>query len=331
LAVSVAVAFTTMGAMRVFRIALGAAILLCVAGAALAGVIVLRETEGGGLPFSVEFADTKTLTPGDRVVYGDQVVGRVETVTGGRDVRARIASQHAPLLREGSRFWIERRLGGALLLFDNPAGAGPIAQPGARLVGLSARPEPDVTALGPPATRRLPALPAWLCRVRVVGTLPVGDGFTEPFTREATGFVVDTDAERDWARVVAPAWVTDRTSEMLTLLIRVDLFGGEPFSAELTAVADGLALLRVPGGGRAPAAQIVPQPPQPGESLLLVDHRGEAFLSQFAPEGLAFRGQLAEGRLALSDGTIVAGFAIPGIRGRGADWIGLEGLAYLTN
>jgi hypothetical protein len=311
--------------MRTARIIFGALILIVVLSATLAGVWVLRASGGGGLDVNVAFADTLNLSADDRVIYGDSIVGRVERVHEGV-VTARIASEHAGLVREGSRFWIQSQPGIAILMFDSPVDSGPMVEPGHRFQGWSERPPPDPKAAPPAVARKLNARPVWLCEVRAVLELAAGADLTETQRRKAAGVIAGVRPDGELL-VLVPSWVVEYSGELAGERYRVELIGGATYVAELLHTRLPFAVLRVPHTEyEGPAAPFWPEALADGQGLLLTDFEGTAYTAMHAEGALELRAKIDQGYVALIEGTNVAGFVVPPVgANRGASWIPLNG------
>ena len=311
--------------MRGVRIAVGLVLLVGVSSALLAGVWVLREAGGGGLPFTVSFEDARNLKADDSIIYGDAIVGRVENVDG-NVVHARVAAEHANLVQRGSRFWIHSRPAMAILMFDTPTNAGGVIEPGHRFTGLTQRPDPD-PQLAPPATpRKLAARPVWLCEVRVTLELAAGADLSETQRRKAAGVVVERLADGTLL-VLAPSWVVEYSGDLLSEAHRVELIGGATFAAELVETRVPFAVLAVRDTGYVGAlAPLWPDALADAQGLVLTDLEGMAFTVEHRQAAVELRAQIAQGYVALIDGANVAGFAVPVVgRSQGATWIPLNG------
>jgi hypothetical protein len=316
-------------AMRRFRIVLGSLILLAIAAGSVAGVWMLYQHAGGGLPVEVVFQDTKGLGPGDRVFYGDQFVGRIERIEPeppGQLVRVRIAADHARLVREGSRFWIESHIGTNLLRFDRTSDAGPPAQPGARFQGLAERPDPDPELLPPPAARPLRARPVWLCGVRATTTSRITRDEVIDRARKAAGAVVHVSSGGDLL-ILAPAWVIEPQGEVLGRVIRVEIIGEGVRLASLVHARGDHAILHVSSTEyRQVPAELWPYEIENGQTLVLADSAGAARPTVLEEQELVFRAELMQGHVALIEGLNLAGFAVPKVGAAvGAEWVSLHG------
>lgn len=315
--------------MRALRIIAGALVLLLLAGGVAGGVWVLYEHAGGGLPIEVEFADAKGLSGGDSVVYGDRIVGRVESVTRGAEaslVRARIAAEHAEIVRERCRFWIDSRLGAAILNFDRVHNAGPIAQPGQRFEGYTSRPEPDRELRPTPSPRPLRARPAWLCAVRATITTDAGNEQTLERSRKGAGAIISANEYGDLL-ILCPYWIVEPAGPPIAKTLRVDLLGEGPRIAQLIEIRGEHAVLYVPQTAyRERAAGLWPHELADGQGLVLADAGGTAYTAEFFDGGLDFRAGLQESNIVLIDGLNLAGFALPEVgAATGARWVSLHG------
>jgi hypothetical protein len=314
--------------MRVVRIIVGIVVMLLITGGAAAGVWVLYEHGGSGLPIEVSFADGKGIAPRDYVVYGDQIVGRVDTVTdedGTVVVTARVATEHASLVREGSRFWIDSRLGSAVLNFDRTASAGAQANPGTRFTGLASRPEPDPALKPPPLARPLSVRPVWLCEVRATITTRIGEQ-AQQRERKSAGAIVHVSAKGD-VLVLCPAWVFEPAGPEISSSYRVEMIGEGTRIARLAHVQGHHALLHVTATAyRESAARLWPNELADGQPLVLADFDGTAYTADLRAGGLDFKGTLLQGNVALVEGVHLAGFALPNVgKASGARWVSLHG------
>ncbi|MCB9933390.1 MAG: MCE family protein [Planctomycetes bacterium] len=315
--------------MRVVRISIGAVLLVVVASAALAGVWMLRQAGGGGLAVRVEFNDAKNLAPDDDVIYGDGIVGRVESVAqlnGRQVVTARIAAENASLVREGSRFWIQSNLGSSILLFDTPKKGGAAIKPGHTFNGLPEAPEPDPELAPPAAPRKLTARPSWLCELRASLELKAGGDLTETQQRKVTG-VVAGERENGDLLVLAPSWAVEYSGELAAESYRVELIGGATHVAEILAVRLPFVVLRVPASEyKGNAAPFWPDALADGQGLLLTDFEGNAFTAVHTAGEVQLRARTGLGLVALVDGTNVAGFTLPAVgQPEGVRWVPLNG------
>ncbi len=314
--------------MRTLRILVGVVVLLLIAGGVGAGVWVLYEHAGGGLPIEVSFADGKGIAPRDSVVYGDRIVGRVENVTRVGDeviVHARIAAENATLVRENSRFWIDSRLGSAILNFDRMASAGAAAQPGSRFAGLAERPEPDPDLKPPPLPRPLNIRPVWLCEVRATLSTRTGE-LLQSRERKGAAAVVHAGDSGD-VLVLCPAWLVEPAAEEVTGTIRVEMIGEGTRVAEVLYRQGESAVLLVRGTAyRETAAQLWPSELPEGQPVVLADFDGKAYTGEVRASALEFKGVLPHGTVALVEGVHLAGFALPNVgRASGARWVSLHG------
>jgi hypothetical protein len=311
--------------MRGLRIAIGAVLLVAVTSAALAGVWYLRQQGGGGLPVTVEFADVEGLSADDDILYGDRIVGRVEDVQGGM-VHARVAADHASLVRENCRFWISSHVGSSVLMFDSPKDAGAEVEPGHRFAGLDKPPKPD-PAFEPPATpRKLSARPSWLCEVRANIELSAGGDLTEVQRRKVTAVIAGVRENGDII-VLAPSWAVQYSGQLLGETYRVELLGGETLAAELLTTRLPFAVLRCRETAyKGPAAPFWPDELADNQGLLLCDLEGNAYAAMHTGGQVALRAGLAHGFVAFIEGTNVAGFCLPAIgRNEGVEWVPLHG------
>ncbi|MCB9895294.1 MAG: hypothetical protein H6839_12655 [Planctomycetes bacterium] len=311
--------------MRGVRIAIGAVLLVVVATVVLAGVWVLRQAGGGGLQVRVEFSDTKALSADDDVIYGDGIVGRVESIDNGV-VTARIAADHAKLVRENSRFWIQSHVGSSILLFDTPKQGGATVKPGHNFRGLAERPEPDPESLPPATRRKLSARPSWLVEVRANLELKAGGDLTEPQYRKVTGVIAGV-RDKGGLVVIAPSWAVEYSGELAAETYRVELVGGATLVAEIISVRLPFVVLLVPEsdytGNPAP---FWPEGLADGQGLLLTDVQGNAYTALHTGGEVELRASTEIGLVALVEGTNVAGFTLPAVgQTRGVRWVALNG------
>lgn len=310
--------------MRLVHIAVGLLLVAAMAASVVVGLVLLRSSDGNGLPFVVRFDDAGGLQPDHDVVYGDKVVGRVETVAGGV-VTARVAADFAHYLRRDSRFWVQSNLGAKFLCFDSPPESGPAAQPGAEFIGLPGRPAPTPSQLPPPVPRKLASRPAWLCDVRAVVTLADGNETVRDQARKGAGAIVASVG--DYLLVLAPAWLLERSGEAVSERVRVELAGGENLLARPLEVSGGLCVLAVQGSAwRGTPATLWPDALADGQGLVLADHEGMSWAARHSGGQLEFRAALDAGQVAFVDGLNLAGFALPKVGERtGARWVPLNG------
>jgi len=311
--------------MRAIRITAGAILLIGLTTAALVGVWYLRQAGGGGLQVTVEFADTKALAADDDIIYGDQIVGRVESVDAGV-VTARVAADHASLLRENSRFWIMSRMGASVLIFDTPRDGGAQAQPGRTYSGLPEAPAPD-PAFAPPATpRKLNARPSWLCELRANLSLSAGGDLAEVQRRKVTAVIAGV-RENGELLVVAPSWAVEYSGTLVGETYRVELNGGASHEAEILATRLPFVVMLVRHTGyKGNAAPFWPDELADNQGLLLVDFEGSAYTVSHKSGEVALRARIEQGFVAFIEGTNVAGFALPNIGADGARWLPLHGV-----
>ncbi|MCL4730958.1 MAG: hypothetical protein KJ044_11055, partial [Planctomycetes bacterium] len=310
--------------MRLVHVTIGALLVCALAAGVVAGLYLLRETDSGGLRVAVRFAENPGLAPDHDVLYGDKVVGRVESARD-NEVGARIAADYADLVREGSRFWVQNTLAARFLVFDSPPSAGPPAVQGARFEGLARPPEPPPGALPAPTPRKLASRPAWLCDARAVLTLPDGADTVRDQARHSAAAVAH--AESGTLLVLAPAWLFENAGAALSARARVELAGGEVASARLVATQGALCVLAVEGSAwRGTVAPLWPHELADGQGLVLADFDGLSWAARHGNGGLEFRAALTGGRVAFVDGLNLAGFALPAVGERtGARWVSLHG------
>lgn len=310
--------------MRAIRISIGAILLVGLTTAALAGVWALRQAGGRGLQVRVEFADTKNLAADDDIIYGDGIVGRVETVEDGF-VIARVAADNATLVRANSRFWIESNIGSSVLMFDTPKQGGAQAEPMQTFTGLSSRPEPD-PALAPPARpSRLSARPSWLCELRANIELSAGGDLTEVQKRKVTGVIAGVRESGDLI-VLAPSWAVEYSGTLVGETCRVELIGGATHAAEILVTRLPFVVLLVRETAyRGNAAPFWPDSLADTQGLVLADFEGNAFAVSHNAEAIELRARIDRGFVAFIEGTNVAGFALPNVGEDGARWVPLNG------
>lgn len=316
--------------MRTARIVIGAVVLVAVATATLGGVWILRESGGGGLDINVAFDDSENLEVDDDVIYGDKIVGRVERVIdkdGRRLVTARVASEYAGLVHEGSRFWIESQPAMAILMFDSPIDSGPVVEPGHHFEGWAERPPPDPKAAPPSVPRRLSARPVWLCEVRAVLELDAGADLTETQRRKTAGVVAGVRENGDLL-VLAPSWVIEYRGELAGERYRVELIGGATYVAEiLHERLPFVVLLLHETEYKGSAAPFWPEALADEQGLLLTDFEGTAYTAKHRDDDVELRAKVEQGYVALIEGTNVAGFALPAVgANRGVSWVPLNGV-----
>jgi hypothetical protein len=321
--------------MRTVRIILGSLVLVALAASVVLGVWVLREHTGGGLPVEVAFDDISSLAPRAHVFYGDQQVGRVEHIkraNTGYVVRVRIAAEHASLVRERSRFWIEDHWQITLLRFDRTSDAGPQAQPGATFSGLAQPPDPDPALMPPPAARPLRVRPVWTCVVRATVASRVGRDEVLERSRRAAGAVVEVRTDGDLL-ILTPAWVVEPQGELIARAVRVEIIGEGVRLAEVLAVHERHAVLYVPATEyRQPPAQLWPHELGPDQVLVLASAEGSGRTAVYTGGQLQFRAVLGQGHVALIEGTRLAGFAVPPVGAdTGAEWVSLHGAGTLID
>ncbi len=306
--------------MRALRPVIGALVLLAVFAAVGGGLYLLYENEGGGIAFSVTFREAKNLEPGSNVIYQDQVVGRVVSVSRDGDltvVGARLGSTHAAQLREHSRFWVQDPLGKSLLCFDNPLSPGAARGEGSRFKGLESRPEPD--RMPPPRSRLLESKPVWLCELRVSATIGVSAESVRDERRKSAAAVVRSEGERAW--VLAAAWALSFQGELRSQQLFVEFAGGETCTAELLATVGEFVLLHVAHTAwRGAVAPLWPQPLDEGQGVAVVNFKGEYYSGQLRGGVIDNAGSMEGGYLALVDGANVAGFALPAVGDSGVKW-----------
>lgn len=313
--------------MRIVRIVLGVFVLLLLAGGVAAGVWALYEHGGGGLPVSVAFDDGKGISSGDEVVFGDRLVGRVSSVDADGEgvlVHAVIAAEHAELLRDGCRFWIDSRLGSTILNFDRSIGVP--ASPGQQFRGLGGRPEPDPELTPAPLARPLKVRPVWLCEVRATLTTRVGTEESIDRTRKGAGAIVHVNAQGDLL-VLCPAWLIEPAGPVIAQSIRVEMIGEGTRVADLVEQRGEHAVLLIRATAyRESAATLWPHELADGQGLVLTDFDGASYPAEVRQGGVEFKGVLEQGNVALVDGTKLAGFALPNVgRNSGMRWVSLHG------
>ncbi|MCA8936642.1 MAG: hypothetical protein KDB68_10630 [Planctomycetes bacterium] len=309
--------------MQTMRITLGAVLLLMVATATLGGVWVLRQSGGGGLSVRVMFEDTKNLRADDDVIYGDAIVGRIESVESGT-VIARIATDHARLVHEGSRFWIQSGPAMAILVFDTPMLSGGNVEPGHEFKGLAEQPEPDPKLAPAPMPRTLTDRPPWLCEVR--STLELNTEWTETQRRKSAAVIASVRDNGDLI-VLAPGWVTEYSGELADERYRVELISGDTLVAELVVTRLPWAVFLVRETAYADvAAPFWPDALGEGQGLVLTDLEGDAFAATYVDGGIDLPADTGQGLLALIEGFNVAGFTLPNVGAdTGVRWQPLNG------
>jgi hypothetical protein len=316
------------GYVKFARVIVGSMVVLVLTAGVAAGVWMLYEHAGGGLPVEVSFTDGKGIAPRDSVVYGDRIVGRVDRVDDsgqGVLVRALIAAEHAELVRERSRFWIDGRIGSTILHFDRTSDAGAAAQPGQRFTGLSARPEPDPELQPPPLPRPMKTRPVWLCEVRATLVTRVGEEETQERNRYSAAAVVHANGQGDLL-ILCPSWVIEPAGPLITQSVRVELIGEGTRVADLLCRQGEHAVLYLGATAyREKAATLWPTELPDRQPLVLAAFDGTAYTCEMRGGELDFRGTIAGGNVALVDGLNLAGFAVPAVGRAGARWIGLHG------
>ena len=313
--------------MRIVRIVLGVFVLLLLAGGVAGGVWVLYEHGGGGLPVSITFDEGKGISSGDEVVFGDRLVGRVSHVDADGDgvlVHAVIAADHAELLRDGCRFWIDSRFGSTILNFDRSIGVP--ALPGQQFKGLAERPQPDPELTPPPLARPLKVRPVWLCEVRATLTTRVGTEESIDRTRKGAAAIVHVNAQGDLL-VLCPAWLIEPAGPVIAQSIRVEMIGEGTRVADLVEQRREHAVLLIRATAyREKAATLWANELADGQGLVLTDFDGASYPAEVRQGGVDFKGVLEQGDVALIDGTKLAGFALPSVgRSSGLRWISLHG------
>ena len=309
--------------MQSFRVLIGALVLLGVLTATLGGVWVLRQTGGGGLAVRINFQDTKNLSADDDVIYGDRIVGRVESVEDSV-VYARIAADESGLVHEGSRFWIQSTPGMAILVFDTPMRSGGPAQPDHEFIGLPERPEPDPDLAPLPGTRRLTDRPPWLCELRSTIELSSEWNVTQ---RRKTAAVIVTVHDNGDLIVLAPSWAVEYSGTLADERYRIELIGGETWAAEIVTTRLPWVVLIARGtdyvGEPAP---FWPDALGEGQVLVLTDFEGNAYTATHSDETTTLEAETDGGLLALIEGFNVAGFTLPAVATeRGVRWQPLNG------
>jgi hypothetical protein len=311
--------------MRALRIAIGAILLVAVTSAALAGVWMLRQAGGGGVPVRVEFADTQGLRADDDILYGDGIVGRIESVDDGVVV-ARVAAEHASLLRVNSRFWIQSHIGSSVLIFDTPKEGGAQAEPGQTFAGLDKPPKPD-PALAPPAVpRKLNARPSWLCELRANIELSAGSDLSE-VQRRKTAAVIAGVRENGDLIVLAPSWAVEYSGTMTGETYRIELIGGATYTSEILATRlPWVVLLARETEYRGNPAPFWPETLADGQGLVLCDFEGNAFTAIHTAGEVDLRAKIDHAFVAFIEGTNVAGFTLPAVgKNEGVTWLPLNG------
>ena len=315
--------------MRTFRIVLGACLLLAVSVVTLGGVWMLRQAGGGGLHVRVTFSDTKNLSADDDVIYGDGIVGRIESIDGDT-VTVRIASEYSGLVHEGSRFWIQSSPGMGVLMFDTPLESGSAVKPGHEFKGLPERPEPDPKLAPPPVARKLTDRPPWLCELRA--TLELSDEWTVT-QRRKTAAVITSVREGGDLVILAPSWAVEYSGKLADERYRIELVGGETWSAEILATRLPWVVLIARGTGyTGPAAPFWPDELGEGQGLVLTDFEGSAYTVMHADGDVELQAATEGGMLALIEGFNVAGFTLPAVASEtGVRWQPLNGAGDAIN
>ncbi|MDC1141978.1 hypothetical protein OAU50_02715 [Planctomycetota bacterium] len=308
--------------MRSRRIAIGLLLVGVFVFLAGAGIVVLRESLGGGVRFTVTFQDTQSLEVDDDLVYGDKIVGRVTDIKG-NVVHAVIEADKSDLIHEDSRFWIVSNVA-ALLQFDTPARSGDVIQNAHKFTGFESRPEPDPDSLPPQQARPLTAIPTWLCEIRATFKTEDEAEVMLSIKRKATAAVVQVTNEGH-AIVLAPSWIHDVAGAIDSTYL-IELQGDETRLAELLDTDGKLSRFVVYDAGYSGSvANLFTDTLPDTQTLLLTNHDGSSYKVKFKSNEVDLRLVPEVGLLALVDGFKVAGFATP-LRGHryGAKWIGLE-------
>ena len=297
------------------RASIGAALLLLLAGAAIAGIWWLRGVEGGGVPFVVQFEEAGDLETRSNVLYGDRIVGRVLRIDDFGEhveVHAVLASEHAGLLRKNSAFWVQDPVGAAFLQFSNPLGKSEPAGSGYRYMGLEERPEPEVSQ--PRDNRiRIADAPGWLVDVEVVITARIDAERAQQTERFAAGAVVER-RQGGSLLVLAPSWLVEieegaQAGAEVFVLFR----GGERRRGVLKASTPGLCVIWVEASGYdGGSARFLSAEPAIGEAVLAVDFRGEGFETTYSEVGIKAQSVSKDGAALLDIKRFLRGFVAPG-------------------
>ncbi|MHC4841757.1 MAG: MlaD family protein [Planctomycetota bacterium] len=309
--------------MRTKRIVIGTVLMVVFVGIAATGVVVLRESLGGGVRFTVSFEDTRSLEIDDDVVYGDKVVGRVTDIRGNL-VHAVVESEKAMLIHEGSRFWIVSNVV-AVLQFDTPASSGKPIGNGYDFTGFDTVPEPDPDSLPPQQVRPLAAVPTWLCEIRATIRTEDEAEVLLSIRRKSAAAVVQVTVDGD-AIVLAPNWVHDVAGALPDATYLIEMQGDETRLAELLDTDGELSRFIVRNAGyEGSVASIYSEQLPQKQPLLLTNHDGDSYKVKYLDGQVNLRLIPNSSLLALVDGFNLAGFAVP-VRGEryGARWIGLE-------
>ncbi len=73
-------------------------------------------------------------------------------------------------------------------------------------------------------------------------------------------------------------------------------------------------------------ASLWPEALADGQGLVLTDFEGTTYVAEHAENAVDLNARVAQGLVAMVDGTKVAGFAIPAVgRDRGVRWVSLDG------
>lgn len=312
--------------MRSKRITIGLLLVVTFVVLAGAGVVVLRESFGGGLQFSVTFKDTHSLEVDDDVIYGDKIVGRVTGVKGDT-VYAVVETDKANLVHEGSRFWIVSNIV-AFLQFDTPAHSGTPVSRGHSFDGFETRPDPDPDSLPPQQLHQLPAIPAWLCEVRATIKTVADDEAFLSIKRKSTAAVLELTDEGH-AIVIAPSWIHEVSGDIKEATFLVELQSDETRLAELIETNGKLSRFMVRDAGyKGPTAKLYTKPLPDKQTLVLTNHDGGSYKVKFINGQVDLRLTPKPGLLALVDGYSLAGFATP-VRGEryGVLWVSVKSVS----
>ncbi|MCC6465444.1 MAG: hypothetical protein IT463_08920, partial [Planctomycetes bacterium] len=248
-----------------------------------------------------------------------KVVGRVDDVAGNL-ATARLEPVHAPLLRQGSRFWVQEAAGDDLLCFDSPPDAGAPALPKASFIAQAARPELAPSEMPLPSPRRLETRPMWLCEVRAVTTLREGQEDVREVSRKSAGAVLQRRTAGELL-VLAPAWLLAHDGELVAQRARLELAGGALHSLVLLERDADLAVLLARGTSYdGPVVLPLSESLPPNHDLLLAGFDNTGWPAGWDGE-LRFQGVISEGFAALA-GERLAGFVLPPVgRTMGGQWV----------
>jgi hypothetical protein len=245
-------------------------------------------------------------------------------------VTVRIANEHADLVHQGSRFWIQSAPGMAVLMFDTPLQSGGGVEPGHQFKGLPERPEPDPELAPPPTTRRLADRPPWLCELRA--TLELNEEWTDTQRRKTAAVIAGVRENGDLI-VLAPSWPVEYSGKLFSERYRIELIGGETWSAEiLTTHLPWVVLIARGTNYEGPVAPFWPDELGEGQGLVLTDLGGNAYTAEHANGTVVLPVKTEGGLLALIEGFNVAGFTLPAVASdHGVRWQPLNGAGDAIN